>query len=43
MALIEWQDSYSVGVDKLDDDHKRPIDIINRIDEAERAGKSVQW
>ncbi len=43
MALIEWQDSYSVGVDKLDDDHKRLIDIIKRIDEAEKAGKPVQW
>ena len=43
MALIEWQDSYSVGVDKLDDDHKRLIDIIKRIDEAEKSGKSVQW
>ncbi len=43
MALIEWQDSYSVGVDKLDDDHKRLIDIIRRVDEAEKSGRSVQW
>ncbi len=43
MALIEWQDSFSVGVTKLDDDHKRLIDLINRIDEAEKSGKSVQW
>ena len=43
MALIEWQDSYRVSVDELDDDHKRLIDIINRIDEAEKAHKSVQW
>ncbi len=43
MALIEWQDSYSVGVDKLDADHKRLIAIINKVDEADRAGKSVQW
>jgi hemerythrin-like metal-binding protein len=43
MALIEWQDTYSVGVDKLDDDHKRLINIIKRIDEAEKSGKSVQW
>ena len=43
MALMEWQDSFSVGVTKLDDDHKRLIDLINRIDEAEKSGKSVQW
>ena len=43
MALMEWKDSYSVGVDKLDNDHKRLIDIINRVDEADKAGKSVQW
>ena len=43
MALIEWQDSFSVGVEKLDADHKRLFDIINRVDVAEKAGKSVQW
>ncbi len=43
MALIEWRDSFSVGVDKMDADHKRLIGIINRIDETEKAGKSVQW
>ncbi len=43
MALIEWQESYSVGVAKLDDDHKRLIDIIRRVDEADKAGRSVQW
>ena len=43
MALIEWQDSFSVGVEKLDADHKRLFDIINRVDAAEKAGKSVQW
>ena len=43
MALIEWQDAFSVGVDKLDNDHKRLIALINRVDEAEKAGKSVQW
>ena len=43
MALLEWQDSYSVGVDKLDSDHKRLFEIINRVDAAEKAGKSVQW
>ncbi len=43
MALIKWQDSFSVGVEKLDADHRRLFDIINRVDAAEKAGKSVQW
>ena len=42
MALIEWQDSYSVGVDRLDNDHKRLINIIKRIDEAEKSGMSIR-
>ena len=43
MPIVEWNDSYSVGVPALDNDHKRLIEIINRVDEAERAGNSVQW
>ena len=43
MVLMEWKDSYSVGVDALDADHMRLIAIINKVDEADRAGKSVQW
>jgi len=27
---VEWKDFYSVGVDVLDDDHKRLIELINR-------------
>lgn len=43
MALIEWVESYSVGVDQLDADHKRLIDIINRIDAAQAASRSISW
>ncbi len=43
MAVIEWRDSFSVGVASLDDDHKRLIDIIRRVEEADKAGRSVQW
>lgn len=43
MTLIEWQDAYSVGADALDRDHKRLIDIINRIAEADDAGRPVGW
>lgn len=43
MALLEWRDSYSVGVPELDEDHKRLIDIINRVETAEREGVPVRW
>jgi hemerythrin-like metal-binding protein len=43
MTLIEWQDSYSVGIANLDNDHKRLINIIKRLDEAEKSEKPVQW
>ena len=43
MAAIEWQDAYSVGIDQLDADHKRLIDIINRVDDADRERRSITW
>lgn len=43
MTLLEWNDKYSVGVPALDEDHKRLIDIINRVEKAERTGDSVKW
>jgi len=30
MALFEWQDIYSVGVEKIDNQHKRLFEIANR-------------
>lgn len=43
MGPLQWKPSYSVGVPILDADHKRLIDIINRIDQAESDGDTVQW
>jgi hemerythrin len=31
-TVIEWTDGMSVGVEALDDDHRRLIDLLNRID-----------
>ena len=31
MAYIEWEDSFSVGVDIFDNEHKKLIEIINRL------------
>ena len=40
---MEWDDSYSVGVADLDDDHKKLISIINRVQEMKDSGKSMLW
>lgn len=31
MALITWKDSYSVGVDAVDHEHRELIDLINEL------------
>jgi hemerythrin len=31
MGLADWDDSYSVGIKKLDDQHKRLFEIINEM------------
>ncbi len=31
MALITWQDGYSLGIEKIDSQHKKIVDIINRL------------
>jgi len=36
MNSFQWQDSYSVGVAALDEQHKVLIDLINRLDKTER-------
>ena len=34
MALIEWKDSFSVGVSELDNDHRYLLDLINQLHDA---------
>lgn len=38
MALIIWEDAFSVGVDALDNDHIIIASLINHIDEAKQHG-----
>jgi hemerythrin-like metal-binding protein len=38
MSLIDWSDSLSVGYEEIDDDHKRLIDIVNKLDDAIASG-----
>lgn len=42
MALITWNDSYSVKVKKFDDEHKILIGLINQLHDAMKVGKGGQ-
>lgn len=45
MDYIKWYDSYSVGVRRLDDQHKKLIDLLNRMFDSvndKNYGKAVQ-
>jgi len=39
MAFINWNDTYSIGVLKIDNQHKRLVQIINELSDAMGAGK----
>lgn len=41
--MIEWRDSYSVGVPVLDEDHKQLISIINRVSKAASKKTPADW
>ena len=34
MPLLEWNDTFSVGFEEIDNDHKQLIGIVNRLDDA---------
>jgi len=34
MALLQWKDHYSVGIEAVDHEHKELIDLINRLHDA---------
>lgn len=40
MALIDWDDSYSIKIDIIDTHHKKLFDIINNLNDAMKARKS---
>ena len=40
MALLTWDDSYSVGVAEIDKQHKRLFDLINDLFDAMKVGKA---
>ena len=42
MALLQWKDQYSVGIEAVDHEHKELIDLINRLhDELVAKGQAV--
>jgi hemerythrin len=41
MAFFDWKDSYSVGVAEMDQQHKKLIDLINKLYEAMKVGKAA--
>lgn len=40
MPLFTWQDSYSVGVDLIDHDHKLLVSLINQLNDAMETGQA---
>lgn len=42
MALFDWKDDYSVGVEDMDSQHKVLIVAINRLHEAMKSGKAKE-
>ncbi|HEY4745282.1 MAG TPA: bacteriohemerythrin [Desulfuromonadaceae bacterium] len=42
MAFIEWDDRYSVGVTRFNEQHRRIVGMINRLDEAMQGGTERQ-
>ena len=42
MALLQWKDQYSVGIDAVDHEHKQLIALINRLhDELTASGEKL--
>ncbi len=39
MALIDWTDEFKTGIESVDKQHRKLVDIVNRFDEAARKGK----
>ena len=42
MALIQWDNSLSVGITEIDEQHTRLVSIVNSLHEAMKSGKSKE-
>ncbi len=43
MAIMTWQDDYSVFVEEIDEQHKKLIDLINIMHQAMKDGKGREF
>ena len=39
MSLIKWNDSFSVNVSKVDEEHKKLVEMVNELTDAMKAGQ----
>jgi hemerythrin len=39
MALVTWGPSLEVGIQLIDSQHKRLVDLINQLDDAQKQGR----
>jgi hemerythrin-like metal-binding protein len=42
MAFIEWTSEFETGIERIDQQHKTLVEIVNKFDEATRRGKGSQ-
>ena len=42
MPLITWTDDLNIGVEPIDDDHRRLAGILNRLHDAVHGGAAAQ-
>ena len=42
MAIFHWDESYSVGIEQIDDQHRALLEIINRLDDAVSGGEETK-
>lgn len=42
MAFVQWSDRLSVGINTIDDQHKKLVSIINRLYDAMKSGKGSE-
>jgi hemerythrin len=42
MAFMEWNESLSVGVQQIDNEHKKLVDLINALNDSMKNGKSKE-
>lgn len=41
--MIEWSDSYRVGIDRIDSMHEEMFNVFRRVRKIERMGGNMQW